>query len=330
MPLISVIIPVYNGQKTIRETIESVLKQTFTDFEIIVINDGSKDATLEVVERIQDPRIKLFSYPNAGQAASRNRGFSHAVGDFIAFLDADDLWTPDKLEAQLKALQDNPQAAVAYSWTDFIDESGKFLRPGAYLSVTGDVYKNLLVVNFLENGSNPLIHAQALTQVGEFDELLPPAEDWDMWLRLAARYQFVVVPSPQILYRQSTSSMSSKVELFSAQCLEVIERGFARAPESIQHLKKLSLTNIYKYLTYKALEGAPDHRRGFLAARFFWQFIIHDPELLGKRFTWKILLKIFLWAFLPHRIVLRLMKTRFQTLSYSHITILMHVQLDYM
>ena len=149
-----------------------------------------------------------------------------------------------------------------------------------------------------------------------------------MWLRLAARYHFVAVPSAQILYRQSTGSMSSKVELFAGQCLEVIERGFVRAPESMQHLKKLSLTNIYKYLTYKALEGAPDHRRGLLAARFFWNFIINDPALLGKRFTWKVILKIFFWVFLPHRLVLRLMKTRFQTLSYSHITILMHVQLD--
>src|SRR4028119_812278 len=112
MSLISVIIPVYNGEKTIQETIESVLNQTFTDFELIVINDGSQDATLEIVERIQDSRLKVLSYPNAGQAASRNRGLSHASGEYISFIDADDLWTPDKLEAQLRALQDNPQAAV--------------------------------------------------------------------------------------------------------------------------------------------------------------------------------------------------------------------------
>jgi glycosyltransferase involved in cell wall biosynthesis len=328
MPLISVIIPVYNGEKTIKETLDSVLKQTFQDFELIIINDGSQDATVEIVEGIQEPRIKLYSYSNAGQAASRNRGISHAVGEFIAFLDADDLWTADKLEAQLKALQANPEAAVAYSWTDYIDESNQFLRRGSYISVTGDVYKNLLVVNFLENGSNPLIRAQALAEVGYFDEALPPAEDWDMWLRLAARYQFVAVPSPQILYRQSSHSMSSNIHSLAAESLEVIERGFIRAPESLQYLKKQSLTNIYKYLTFKALEGPPDQRRGLVAARFFWQLLINEPELLGKRFTWKVLLKIALWVFLPPQLTQRLMRTKFKTLSHSHTTLLMHFQID--
>src|SRR3712207_3352824 len=114
MPLISVIIPVYNGEKTIQETIESVLNQTFPSFELIVINDGSHDSTLDIVSSIKDPRIKVFSYPNAGLSASRNRGISVACGEYVSFIDADDLWTPDKLEAQYKALQANPQAAVAY------------------------------------------------------------------------------------------------------------------------------------------------------------------------------------------------------------------------
>jgi glycosyltransferase involved in cell wall biosynthesis len=85
MTLISVIVPVYNGKKTIRETIESVLAQSFSDFELIVINDGSQDSTLAVLASIQDPRLKIFSYPNAGLSASRNRGFSQASGEFIAF-----------------------------------------------------------------------------------------------------------------------------------------------------------------------------------------------------------------------------------------------------
>ncbi|MGA9380619.1 MAG: glycosyltransferase family A protein, partial [Phormidium sp.] len=137
MPLISVIIPAFNSEKTIRETIESVLHQTFSDFELIVINDGSTDAILEIVTSIKDPRIKVFSYPNTGVAASRNRGFSHSCGEFIAFLDADDLWTADKLEAQLKALQENPQAAVAYSWMDNIDESGKFFSSSFHITENG-------------------------------------------------------------------------------------------------------------------------------------------------------------------------------------------------
>jgi glycosyltransferase involved in cell wall biosynthesis len=137
MPLISVIIPAYNAQKTIRETIESVLNQTFKDFEIIVIDDGSQDSTVEIVSAFSDPRLRLFSYPNAGVSATRNRGLAQANSEFISFLDADDLWTPDKLEAQLRALEANPQAAVAYSWTDYIDESSQFLHPGNHPTATG-------------------------------------------------------------------------------------------------------------------------------------------------------------------------------------------------
>ncbi|WP_329607065.1 glycosyltransferase family A protein [Planktothrix agardhii] len=103
MPLISVIIPAYNAEKTIQETIYSVLKQTWQDFELIVINDGSQDATLEVLSSIQDPRLRILSYSNAGLASSRNRGITEATGEYISFMDADDLWTPDKLEAQFQA-----------------------------------------------------------------------------------------------------------------------------------------------------------------------------------------------------------------------------------
>ncbi|HEY9859784.1 MAG TPA: glycosyltransferase family A protein, partial [Candidatus Obscuribacterales bacterium] len=96
MPLVSVIIPAYNAETTIQETVKSVLEQSLQDFELIIVNDGSTDNTLQVLDRISDPRIKVFSYPNAGAAVSRNRGFAQATGELIAFLDADDLWTPKK------------------------------------------------------------------------------------------------------------------------------------------------------------------------------------------------------------------------------------------
>ncbi|MHC5828034.1 MAG: glycosyltransferase family 2 protein, partial [Nostoc sp.] len=140
MPKISVIIPAYNSEKTINYTIESVLNQTFTDFELIVINDGSQDSTLEVITQIQDSRIKVFSYPNAGGNVSRNRGLYRAGGEFVSFLDADDLWTPDKLQSQLKALQENVTAKIAYSWTDYIDTNGQFLFPGKRINKNENIY----------------------------------------------------------------------------------------------------------------------------------------------------------------------------------------------
>ncbi len=299
MPLISVIIPVYNGEKTIQETIESVLNQTLTDFELLVINDGSEDSTLEIVERIQDSRLKVFSYPNAGQATSRNRGIALASGEYISFIDADDLWTPHKLEAQLKALQDNPQAAVAYSWTKCIDEFGQLSRRGSHISVTGDVYGQLLLIDFIENGSNPLIRAWALKEVGSFDESLSAAEDWDMWLRLAAYYSFVCVPSPQILYRQSANSWSANVLRQGAGSLQVMERAFNQAPESLQYLKQKSLANIYKGLTFKMLEGTPERWRGFKSLQLLWNSVKNDPALLRSRVILKVLFKIAVVTLLP-------------------------------
>lgn len=299
MNLISVIVPVYNGEKTLRETIQSVLNQTFTNFELIIINDGSQDSTLEIISRIHDSRIKVFSYPNSGVSASRNRGISHGMGEYITFIDADDLWTADKLEKQLKALQENLQAAVAYSWTQCIDESGQFSRRGSNISAAGDVYAKLLLVDFIENGSNPLIRRQALTEVGNFDESLTHSEDRDLWLRLAARYHFVAVPSPQILYRLSTNSASANVVKMEAGSLQFVEKAFAQAPEPLQYLKRYSIANIYKCLTFKVLEGVPGRQQGITAMRMLWYTLKYDAVLVRSRIFWKVLFKIAVMLLLP-------------------------------
>ncbi|HEY9603933.1 MAG TPA: glycosyltransferase [Allocoleopsis sp.] len=283
MPLISIIIPAYNAQTTIQKTIESVLNQTFTDFELLVIDDGSQDATLEIVEHISDQRLKVFSYPNAGVSATRNRGLANATGELITFLDADDLWTPDKLEAQLDALQANPQAAVAYSWTDYIDECDRVLYPGSHVTANGDVYAKLLLSDFLENGSNALIRREALIDVGGFDESLCGPEDWDLFLRLAAKYQFVAVPRPQILYRLSTTSISFNLARQETQCLRVLEREFDRVPASLAHLKNQSLANLYQYLLFRGLAGSLDRQIGLTAARCLVQAVRHDVSILKTR-----------------------------------------------
>ena len=324
MPSISVVVPVFNGEQTIKETLESVLKQTFTNFELIVINDGSQDKTLEVISSIKDNRLQVYSYPNASLAASRNRGITRATSEYIAFIDADDIWTSDKLEAQFNALQANPDAAVAYSWTDYIDEHSQFLRRGSHIAINGDILPQLLVMDFLENGSNPLIRKQAFIEVGNFDESLTAAEDWDMLLRLARRYHFVAVPSPQILYRISANSMSAKVLQQEAETLKVIECAFNQAPESLQYLKKQSLANLYKYLTYKAMEGQPKTENGLTSARFLFQAVKNDPSLLKAKVMGKILFKISAMILLPPQLAQAAI-TKFKSLS-NTTTLLGYIQ----
>ena len=140
-PLVSVLVPAHNAATTILETLNSVLCQSFGNFELFVIDDGSTDATREIVAGITDSRVRCFSFDRAGPSAARNRGIERASGEFIAFLDADNLWLAGKLAAQSEALRHNSDAALVYSWSDSIDESGAFLKRGNYVRPVDRVYE---------------------------------------------------------------------------------------------------------------------------------------------------------------------------------------------
>ncbi|MGF1673845.1 MAG: glycosyltransferase [Rivularia sp. (in: cyanobacteria)] len=298
--LISVIIPAYNAEKTIQETIESVLNQSFTNLELIIINANSIDKTLSIISQFKDERIKIFSYPEANVAVNRNRGINHATGDYITFLDADDLWTTDKLAAQYTALQSNSQAGVAYSWTNCIDENGKFLRKTSHVNWTGDVYAKFLLDDFIGNGSNVMIRREILMKVNGFDEILTNAQDTDMWLKLSAITDFVCVPKAQILYRIRQNSMSSNVLGLEKSNLEVIQRAFTREQaKQYQHLKPKAIGNLYKYLCYKVLAAPPGKQQGKVAVRFLLTAIRTDMSLLFKPIIFKAIFKLIVMVILP-------------------------------
>ncbi|TAF56612.1 MAG: glycosyltransferase [Oscillatoriales cyanobacterium] len=307
-PLISIIIPVYNGAATIGETIVSLQQQTHSPLEILVIDDGSTDDTVAVLQAIAEPRLRVVSYANAGQAVSRNRGLELARGEYISFIDADDLWTPDKLADQLAALMAQPRAAVAYSWTDHIDQNRQFLRHGPQLCFEGDVFRKLLYSDFIGSGSNILVRRSAIVEVGGFDPSLPPAEDWDCWLRLAQRFEFVVVPKPQILYRVSSQSSSFNVWRMERSSLRTIARAFATAPASAQPIRRICLGHRYKYLTYKTIDAGCDRRRALTGVRYWLLALWYDPTLLRRRVIWKVALKILAILLLPQMPLQRLMR----------------------
>ncbi len=311
MPIISVIIPTFNSEKTIRETVESVLNQNLNDFELIIINDGSEDSTLAIISEIKDHRIQVFSYPHTNANISRNHGLHHSVGDYVSFLDADDIWTPDKLELQLQALQENQDAIVAYSWTDYIDENSRFLLSGTHIIENGNVYAKLLVINFLESGSNPLIRREALIKLGGFDESLTAAQDWDMWLRLAHDYPFVAVPKVQILYRKSGNSLSSNLARQEKACLLVLNKAYSNSPTSTQSLQNQSLAHLYKYLSCKALEPPYTRHKGKAATLFLLQYIINNSSRLKyAKMTLVMLLKIIIIIILPETLSTVVLRSR--------------------
>ena len=257
MPSISVIIPAYNAQDTIVETIESVLNQTFGDLEVLVIDDGSQDLTGDRVRSFDDPRVKFLPYKNGGVALARNRGIANAKGEYISFLDHDDLWTPDKLKDQLAALQKNDDAGVAYSWTTcmFSDENPVRYKQLDKVYFEGNVYDKILLINFIGSGSNILARKEAIESVGGFDAAPVSNEDLDFYIRLAAKWHFALVPKHQILYRQLNSSMSSNIRRLEQGGLVIAQKAYRDAPKELQHLKKRFLYNQYIYYTNLNIEN---------------------------------------------------------------------------
>jgi glycosyltransferase involved in cell wall biosynthesis len=301
MPKISVIIPAYNSEQTIRETITSVLNQTFTDFELIVINDGSTDNTLSLLQNISDNRLKIHSYENGGLATARNRGITRASGEFLSFLDADDLWTPDKLASQLAVLEQHPEAGAAYSWTVCMmqeETSVLFVEAHANL-VEGNIYEDLLLENFIGSGSNILVRRSVINTVGQFKDTFKTCEDWDFYLRVAAKFPFVVVPKNQIIYRKAIGSMSSQPHRFEESGLRLLENAYQTAPRELQHLQKQSHAALYVYIADLYLTHHLDKIGVRQAQKRLRLAIAHYPKVLFEKRTHRLILKSLLRTILP-------------------------------
>lgn len=287
---ISVIIPVFNGANTISKTLDSVLGQTYQNWEIVVVNDGSTDETLDTLRQYQHihpelgERFRILSFANAGVSISRNRGIAVARGEYIAFLDADDLWTPEKLEDQWGALQKDPRSAVAYSFTERIDEQGKLLGERMARCYEGDVYTELLELNFVASGSNPLVKRSALDAVGEFKQDLHWAEDWDLWLRLARQFNFVCVPKFQVLYRKRSSSASNNISMMAQQACKIIKREIQLCPDRFStKIRNRAFFHIYEYLIFKAIERPLTRSKGKTALGLLLKLLRYNPNFLNKR-----------------------------------------------
>ena len=214
MPLVSVVIPAYNCSKYIKETISSILnQQSEADLEIIVIDDGSTDDTADIVRAIGNP-VRIISQKNAGVCAARNRGIKEAKGEFIALVDHDDYWLPNKLAVQLAVLENNPQADVVFSaFQRWLPNSGasSFCNPLDYSfnadskDIDGDfsgwIYHQMLLDSWVLT-STALARSSVIVASGGFDETLPFSEDWDFWLRISRVSQLIKLRGATTLYRQ--------------------------------------------------------------------------------------------------------------------------------
>jgi glycosyltransferase involved in cell wall biosynthesis len=296
---VSIILPVYNGEKTISDTICSVLRQTLNDFELLVINDGSTDRTGEIVKTFDDERIRVFSFQNKGLAKARNRGMKLAQGEFLSFIDDDDLWTFAKLADQVKALQENPDCDAAYSWVCLIDEHGQSVRPARPFSFHGNVYRQMLEQCFPVCGSNLLLRREIIGAVGYFNENYNSAEDWEYNIRVASRWKFALVPKYQIFYRQHGRSLSSNMREMEENSTRVITEAFGNAPEKLQYLKKISLSHHYQYLANKYIEQAPTAAGVVKAVQSLKKSFLYWPYRVFSKEYVSIFIKLLLSVTLP-------------------------------
>jgi glycosyltransferase involved in cell wall biosynthesis len=257
-PKVSVLVPAYNAMEYLPETISSVLNQTYQDFEIIIVNDGSSDHIEVWAKQLSDARIHFFSQNNQGLASARNTGLAKAQGEYIAFIDADDLWLPTKLEKQVQILDNNPDIGLVYTWIALIDENGNHQGKLRKNHLQGNVWIELTTHNIVECGSVALVKRECFDRVGLFDEDLPfsCSEDWDMWLRVAAYYSFGLVKEPLVYYRCHSNNLSNRWQAMEESFQIVLEKAFKSAPESLQSYKSRSYGFAKLRVAWKALQGS--------------------------------------------------------------------------
>ena len=266
--LVSVILPAFNSVHFIGDTLRSILAQTHRRIEIIVVDDGSTDGTAGVVETLSqtDQRIRLFRRANHGVPATRNFAAAQAQGTFLAPCDHDDLWRCDKIELQLGALRAAPPgAAVANCWSDGIDQTGAVIFPNWSRSkAEGSVLHEMIESSLPGSGSAPLIPRSCFEDVGGYPENISSGDEWHLYIALAAKYQFVLVPECLVGYRLRTSSLSNdfgKVERSLARTTEWIVATWPQTPGSV--LRRRSYT-VNCYLSFLATRN----RRFFRALRY--------------------------------------------------------------
>ncbi len=205
---VSVVIPSYNSAAFLPDAVESVLKQDYKNIEVIVINDGSTDDTEKVMKPFfKNKRVRYLYQENSGQAAARNKGIRICTGDYVAFLDADDLWTPNKLSLQLPVFNLSATIGVVYTNVAHIDVNGNRIQSPRRQFHNGFITDKLLIDNFV-TGMASIVKKQCFDEIGLFDETLPMGVDWDLWLRISTRYEFHFLNKVTYLYRQWDGQMS--------------------------------------------------------------------------------------------------------------------------
>lgn len=282
MPKISIIIPVYNRLHLLERAINSVLNQTVKDFQLIIADDASTDNVMRIVKQFSDHRIFYIRHDiNKGASAARNTGIENASGDYIALLDSDDEWFPQKLEKQITVFQSSSSSlGVVYTGYQKINyNKNNIVIPNMRGNLSQEIFRG----NLIGTTSTPLIRKDCLSMTGLFDETLPSAQDWDMWIRIAQHYEFDYVPEVLVRYhlQHDSITMDNKAKI---QAYKVISKKYNTVTRSLPiKIQAEHYSYMGKTLWY---------RRNILASlRYFIHAFLIDP-LIVKQFVVHLTSKI--------------------------------------
>ncbi|MEL6442575.1 MAG: glycosyltransferase family 2 protein [Cyanobacteria bacterium J06621_8] len=295
MKLVSVIVPVYNVENYIVQTINSVLNQTYNNFELLIIDDESPDRSIEICQQFDDPRLKIIHQQNRGLAGARNTGIRHAQGDYLAFLDSDDLWLPEKLAQHFKHLESSPQVGVSFSRSQFIDGQGQALGIYQMPKLQNITPSHLLCRNPIGNGSAPVIRREVFEAIcfqdnlhGEvenfyFDENFRQSEDIECWLRIAAETPWKIegIGEALTLYRVNGEGLSANVLKQYDSWEQMIKKHRDRSPQLLREHENPARAFQLRYLARRAVRlknGTMAVRLTHQALTTHWRIILREPS----------------------------------------------------
>ncbi|MDD2541270.1 MAG: glycosyltransferase family A protein [Desulfuromonadaceae bacterium] len=275
--MISVIIPTYNSGKYICEALDSVLHQTYSDYEIIVIDDGSTDTTREIIKnRFQT--VRYYYVENSGVSAARNLGISMAQGELIAFLDADDKWLPEKLEKQVALFNNNDKLGMVFTENSFFNEQGITMSKANKRErlMSGDIVRNIFLNSYVATPT-VMVRKNVFDTVGLFEEGLIVAEDDNMWMRIGMGFRVELIDKPMVLCRITEGSLSRKnhnIYMGVKASIEIIKKKY---PDLYNRLGMLAIRKKYSNLFFS--EGYHYFSQGIQkeARSNFIKSYINDP-----------------------------------------------------
>jgi len=262
MPIVSIIMPTYNREQLLRRAIQSVLTQTYQDFELIIVDDGSTDNTERLAKSFNSDKIRYIRHrENKGPAAARNTGIQSAKGDYIAFQDSDNEWMPEKLEKQMRAFETAPpEVSIVYTGCYVVIENKKtYFPPAKVTPKDGDLFSSLLKHSFVWT-QQAMAKRECFERAGMFDERFPPIEDTEIFLRMSRYYQFKYINEPLVIsYSQPDSISKNKSAVIRAYKL-ILETYF----EDIKQDKRLLAYYYFRLGNYLCSYGELSQGRSYL------------------------------------------------------------------